>query len=65
MQKKKIRKSAAKRFRITKRGKVLFSHQYQGHLMIKKSKRRIRKQKEPGVLSGEFAKKVKKMLGAA
>ncbi len=61
---KKIKKSISKRFKITKRGKVLFSHQYQGHLMRKKSKRRIRRQKEPGVLVGTFAKKVKQMLGA-
>lgn len=42
----------------------MFGHQYQGHLMRKKSKRRIRHQKEPGRLSHSFAKKVKKMLGA-
>lgn len=65
MPKKKTRKSANKRFKITKRGKVLFTHQYSGHLMRKKSKRRIRKQKEPGQLTGEFAKKIKKMVGRA
>ncbi|MDO8658049.1 MAG: 50S ribosomal protein L35 [Candidatus Levybacteria bacterium] len=65
MGKKKIKKSVAKRFKITKNGKVMFSHQYKGHLMIKKSKRRKRRQKEPGVLRGTFAKKVKKMLGQA
>ncbi len=63
--KKKIKKSIAKRFKITKKGKVLFRHQYQGHLMRKKSKRRIRHQKEPGQLQGSFAKKIKKMLGEA
>lgn len=63
--KKKIKKSVSKRFKITKRGKVLFSHQYKGHLMVKKSKRRIRRQKEPGQLQGAFALKIKKMLGAA
>ena len=65
MGKKKIKKSVSKRFKITKTGKVLFSHQYQGHLMMKKSKRRQRHQSEPGVLTGTFAKKIKKMLGAA
>lgn len=63
MGKKKIKKSVSKRFKITRKGKVLFSHQYQGHLMRKKSKRRIRRQQEPGVLKGAFAKKIKKMLG--
>lgn len=61
----KIKKSVSKRFKVTKRGKVLFAHQYSGHLMRKKSKRRIRRQKEPGVLTGTFAKKIKKMLGKA
>lgn len=63
MQKKKIKKAVAKRFKVTKTGKVMFSHQYQGHLMRKKSNKRIRRQKEPGMLSGAFARKVKKMLG--
>lgn len=65
MPKKKIKKSVSKRFKVTKKGKVIFSHQYQGHLMVKKSKRRIRRQKEPGILTGTFAKKIKKMLGVA
>ena len=63
-QKMKTRKSALKRFKITKRGKVLFSHQYQGHLMRKKSNRRIRRQKEPGELTGKFAQKIKKMIAS-
>lgn len=63
MGKKKIKKAVSKRFRVTKKGKVLFSHQYQGHLMRKKSQSRKRRQKEPGVLKGAFAKKIKKMLG--
>lgn len=65
MPKKKIKDSVAKRFKVTKTGKVLFAHQYGSHLKLKKSKRRIRQQKEPAVLKGEFAKKIKKMLGAA
>lgn len=65
MPKKKIKKSVSKRFKITKTGKVLFGHQYQGHLMRKKSKKRIRHLKETGVLKGAFAKKVKQMLGKA
>jgi len=65
MQKKKIRKSVSKRFKVTKTGKVIFSHQYKSHLKLHKSKRRIRRQKEPGVLKGKFARKVKQMLGYA
>ena len=64
MGKKKIKKSISKRFKITKKGKVLFEHQFsKGHLKRSKSKRQIRRQKEPGQLNGKFAKKVKQMLG--
>ncbi len=65
MSKIKVRKSAAKRFKVTKTGKVMFGHQYSSHLKIHKSKSRLRRQKEPGILSGEFAKKVKRMLAQA
>ena len=63
MSKKKIKKSVARRFKVTKTGKVMFSHQYKSHLKMNKSKSRIRRQKEPGELTGTFAKKIKKMLG--
>jgi ribosomal protein L35 len=65
MQKKKIKRSVSKRFNVTKTGKVLFSHQYAGHLKINKSKSRQRRQKEPGQLSGKFARKIKQMMGYA
>ena len=63
--KKKVRDSVAKRFKVTKTGKVMFAHQYGSHKKLKKSKSRIRRQKEPGQLTGKFAKKIKKMLGVA
>ena len=63
MSKKKIKKSVAKRFKVTKTGKVLFSHQYKSHKKINKSKSRLRRQKETGVLKGTFAKKIKQLLG--
>jgi ribosomal protein L35 len=53
----------SKRFEVTKTGKVLFSHQYKSHKKLNKSKSRLRRQKEIGVLKGTFAKKIKKMLG--
>ncbi len=59
----KVRDSVAKRFKVTKTGKVMFEHQYGSHKKASKSKSRIRRQKEPGQLKGEFAKKIKKMLG--
>ena len=65
MKKKKINNSVAKRFRVTKTGKVMFSHQYKSHLKINKSGSRLRRQKEPGILKGRFARKVKQMMGEA
>jgi len=52
-----------KRFKVTKNGKVMFSHQYKSHLKINKSGSRLRRQKEPGILKGTFAHKIKQMLG--
>ena len=46
--KKKIKKSVSRRFKVTK---------------MNKSKSRMRRKKEPGELTGTFAKKIKKMLG--
>jgi len=63
MPKKKIKKSISKRFDVTKTGKVLFSHQYGSHKKLNKSKSRIRRQKEIGILTGTFAKKIKQALG--
>ncbi len=65
MAKMKVRQSAKRRFKVTKTGKVMFGHQFGSHLKLNKSKRRLRRQKEPGILEGEFAKKVKRMLGVA
>lgn len=61
----KVKKSVSKRFKVTKTGKVLYAHQYKSHLRMKKSKSRQRRQKEPGILTGTFAKKIKQLLGQA
>ena len=63
--KRRVRDSIAKRFKVTKNGKVMFGHQFGSHKKLNKSKSRIRRQKEPGQLTGLFAQKIKKMLGAA
>jgi ribosomal protein L35 len=64
-QKKRIKNSVGKRFKVTKNGKVIFSHQYKSHLKINKSGSRLRRQKEPGILKGRFARKIKQLLGEA
>ena len=63
--KKKVKKSVSRRFKVTKTGKVMFSHQNAGHLKSNKNKRQIRRSKEPGEMKGKFAKKIKKMLNQA
>lgn len=64
MNKLKIRKSAAKRFKITATGKVLFRHQMRRHLRRKKSGSNLRRKAIPGQMTGKFAKKIKQMVGA-
>lgn len=59
----KVKKSVSSRFKVTKTGKVMFAHQYKSHLRSKKSKSRARRQKEPGIITGEFARKIKMLLG--
>ena len=61
--KKKIKNSVARRFKVTKTGKVLFAHQNAGHLKSAKSNKRIRRSKVEGVLPEMFGKKIKKLLG--
>ncbi|OGK15052.1 50S ribosomal protein L35 [Candidatus Roizmanbacteria bacterium RIFCSPHIGHO2_01_FULL_39_12c] len=63
MTKHRTRKSAAKRFKITKKGKVLRRKHYSRHLRAKKSKKRIRKLKQMQQVKGQYRKKIRKMLG--
>jgi large subunit ribosomal protein L35 len=59
----KTRKSAAKRFKVTKNGKVLHRSQNLRHLRSGKGKRNLRRLKTIKELGGKFASKVKKMMG--
>lgn len=62
--KKKIKNSVAKRFKVTKTGKVLHGHQNSRHLQRRKSAKTKRRHKEPAIMEGLFARKIKKLLGA-
>ncbi|NMB83742.1 50S ribosomal protein L35 [Candidatus Roizmanbacteria bacterium] len=62
-QKNKTRKSAAKRFKVTKKGKILHRSHFIRHLRSKKSKKHIRRLKQMKAIVGVFGKKAKKMLG--
>lgn len=57
--------SAARRFRVTKTGKVLYRSQNMRHLKRHKSKRSIRRARAPKQLTGRFAIKIKRLLGQA
>jgi large subunit ribosomal protein L35 len=65
MSKQKTRKSALKRFKLTKKGKVLHRSQLTRHLRHAKGKKRIRSLKVMKKVEGRWAKKIKKMLGKA
>ena len=57
MGKKKIKKSIAKRFKVTKTGKVLFEHQYGSHKKLHKVEIQNQKTKRNRNLKGRFAQK--------
>lgn len=59
----KTRKSATKRFKVTKNGKVLHRSQNFRHLRTTKGKRNLRRLKTVKQITGKFAKKIKKMMG--
>lgn len=63
MGKQKTSKSASKRFKITKKGKLLHRSNYLRHLRSKKTKRHIRRLKQMKQVTGRYEKKIKKMMG--
>ncbi len=60
--KQKTKKSAVKRFKLTKKGKLLHRSHYLKHLRAKKSKKRIRRLKQMKQVRGKYQQKIKKML---
>ncbi len=64
MPKHKTVKSAAKRFTVTKNGKIMRSHQLRAnHLRRKKSKSALRRHAVDIVVSKGVAKQVRRLLG--
>ncbi len=55
-------KSAAKRFRVTKNGKVLYSKQGRRHILTGKTSKRKRQLGKAGTLKECEAKRVRKLL---
>lgn len=64
MPKKKTRKSAAKRFKKTAKGKVVYSKSGKGHLLSGKSRKRKRQLRKKGVLEKGAAKRIGLMLAS-
>lgn len=61
----KIKKSVKNRFEITKTGKVLRESSFHRHLRSNKSKKQLRRLKGKKLVTGRWARKVKKLLGKA
>lgn len=64
MPKMKTRKGAAKRFKLTAKGKIKRQHSYLGHILTKKTRKRKRNLRQPGFVSAVDQPRVKKMLNA-
>ena len=62
MGKQKTKKAVAKRFRRTKRGKILFAHAGKSHLNTHKSRKRKRSLRRTGKASPGFEKRLSVML---
>jgi len=62
MPKQKTRKSIAKRFKLTKTGKVVRRTIGRAHLKASKSKKQTRRQEKINYVVGKIKKKLKKVL---
>jgi len=62
MKKQKTHKGAAKRFKVTKSGKILHRSHYIRHLKSKKSKKRQRSLNQLKKTTGRYKKKIAQLL---
>lgn len=62
MPKKKTHRGAAKRFKITGRGKVRRQHSMKSHILTKKSAKRKRQLRKSTEVVGKFAREIKQMI---
>jgi len=65
MAKQKTRKSASKRFKITKTGKVLRRVGFARHLRRNKSAKQLRSYKKTRVVKGKIARRIKRLMAVA
>jgi large subunit ribosomal protein L35 len=64
MPKIKTRRGAAKRFKLTKSGKVMRHRAYHSHLLTKKSPKRRRRLRSEAEVSSADSKRIKRLLGS-
>ncbi len=62
MPKLKTRRAIAKRFKITKKGKILRHKAFKGHLLSKKTSKRKRSLRRPDLVSKTEREKIKRLL---
>ena len=62
MRKLKTKRGAAKRFRMTATGKVLWSHSHARHILTKKTRKRKRKLAKRSLVSAAETRTVRRML---
>lgn len=62
MPKQKTHKGAAKRFKLTAKGKVKRGHSMRSHILTKKTRKRKRQLRKPTLVEGKFEKNVKELL---
>ena len=62
MPKMKTRKGAAKRFKLTAKGKVMRHHSMTSHILTHKSTKRKRNLRQSTEVTGKSARNVKEML---
>lgn len=62
MPKQKTHRGAAKRFKISAKGKVMRHHSETSHILTKKTTKRKRKLRKATEVSPAFAKTIKKLL---
>ena len=62
MPKLKTRRSAAKRFRLTAKGKLRRTHAYRSHLLSGRDRKRKRKLRHPDLISSADEERIKRLL---
>ena len=63
MPKMKTLRGAAKRFRVTKSGKLKREKAFRSHILTKKSPKRLRRLRQSAIVGSEDERRIKRMLG--